>query len=296
MSAVEPPLEAKPPRRVRPVDEPIDASGILAFESRHGEAFQMSLTRHPFLELLLITAGGGVIQGDWGRRRCGRGDLVVLPPGMRHRIVDHPRQPISLYGLGIAQRWLASVPGSVGAIPEGIVPADTLGPLRLEHRMRRLLYTHGRGDPASRMAALAASLDLLSQVMLATGPPADRRRLAGSADLSREGAAAVGEADPMLESYLVWLQHNFFESQSLDDAVLACGMSRRSFTTAFRHRTGQTWLEYLNRLRVEHAIELLQTTDRKMTSIAFRCGFDDLSTFYRAFHRITGKRPGQWRR
>jgi len=296
-----------PPKRIAPVEERLDESGIWAFESQHGDEFQMDFTRHRFLKLLLITAGAGVIEGDWGKPVCKKGDLVVVPAEMRHKIVDSHRQPISLYGLGIAHKLFRPVDRVADTFPSGVLPAQQLGPLRLENRLRRLLYTHRKNDPLHRLASVAAALDLVAQVSLAVTTTGftvaeldqatgidDPQSFTSHSDESLAVAPRT-ESDPMIETYLTWLQHNFFEPQSIADAARACGMSRRGFTTAFRHHTSRTWLDHVNRLRVQHAITLLQTTNRKMTSIAFQCGFKDLSTFYRVMHRITGQRPGAFR-
>jgi AraC family L-rhamnose operon regulatory protein RhaS len=290
------------PKRIVPVEEKLDESGIWSFESQHGDTFQMDFTRHRFLKLLLITAGAGVIEGDWGEPVCKKGDLVVVPAGMRHKIVDSHRQPISLYGLGIAHKLFRPVDRVADTFPSGVLQAQQLGPLRLENRMRRLLYTHRQGDPLHRLASIAAALDLVAQISLAASTPGLPLGELDGVDVDDlqtpvlpPHAPAV-ESDPMIQTYLTWLQHNFFEPQSLGDAARACGLSRRGFTTAFRNQTGRTWLDHVNRLRVQHAVTLLQTTDRKMASIAFQCGFEDLSTFYRVMHRITGHRPGVYRR
>ncbi len=86
-----------------------------------------------------------------------------------------------------------------------------------------------------------------------------------------------------------------FEPLTLDSGASACDMSRRQFSAVFKKHVGMTWLQHLHRLRVKHAVELLKNTDRKITSIAFQCGFDDLTTFYRVMAKITGKRPGELR-
>ena len=119
----------------------------------------------------------------------------------------------------------------------------------------------------------------------------------------RETESAIGSRavpsqatiDPSLAAYLVWIERHFFEPVTLDAAAAACGVSRRHFTTLFRQSVGLTWLEYVHHLRVRHAVELLRNTDRKVTSIAFQCGFDDVTTFYRVVARVTGKRPGEIR-
>jgi AraC-like DNA-binding protein/mannose-6-phosphate isomerase-like protein (cupin superfamily) len=306
-------IDEKPSKRIVPVEVDLDESGIWAFESQHGDTFHMDPTRHRFLKLLLITAGAGVIEGDWGVPVCKKGDLVVVPAGMWHRIIDHHRQPISLYGLGIANKWFRPVDRVASVIPTGILKSEQLGPLKLENRMRRLLYAHRCDGPLNRLASLAAALDLVAQVSLAVTSQgfatsqlsttndfnqASFHDTAPSIDDTDERVAdeVATQSDPLIDSYLTWLQHNFFEPQTLADAARTCGMSRRGFTTAFRKHTGLTWLDHINRLRTQHAITLLETTNRKMASIAFQCGFEDLSTFYRVMHRVTGRRPGDYRR
>ena len=51
----------------------------------------------------------------------------------------------------------------------------------------------------------------------------------------------------------------------------------------------------MRQLRIDHAKKLLESTSRTVLSVAFECGFEDLSTFYRAFKRETSESPNQWR-
>ncbi|MGV3485897.1 MAG: helix-turn-helix domain-containing protein, partial [Planctomycetaceae bacterium] len=248
-----------------PVEETFSQTGIWAFESRHGEAFSMSTTAHRFPKLLLIREGSGHIEGDWGRLPCKTGDCVLVPPGLRHRIVDRSNHAISLYGLGIATRLFHCVPEMLAELPAGVFPAEQLKSLGVEHRLRRILYVDRRPDPASRLASVAASLELFAEVCLAL------RRAVAPTDKSVPESPRADDA--LLSAYLGWIEHHFFEPLTLDSAAAACGMSRRHFTTMFKQRVGMTWLAYLHHLRVRHATELLRHTDRKITSVAFQCGF-----------------------
>ena len=72
-------------------------------------------------------------------------------------------------------------------------------------------------------------------------------------------------------------------------------MSRRRFTTLFAEVTGQSWADHLAALRIEYAKTLLRETTRSIVSIAFECGYEELSSFYRAFKRAAGISPGEWR-
>ena len=63
----------------------------------------------------------------------------------------------------------------------------------------------------------------------------------------------------------------------------------------FHELTGETWLSHTRRLAVEHAQQRLFHTELPITSIAFECGFRDLSTFYRQFKKLSGMSPGEYR-
>lgn len=279
--------DAATARRTTPVRESMATHGLWVFESRHDEAFFMTPTRHPFLKLLYLREGTGTIEGDWGRVSCKTGDCVLVPAGLRHRVVDDPAAPISLYGLGIASQLLSFDSRLPGCLKSGIVPRSQVLLSPVEPKLRRLLYLNSLPTAPGRLAAVAVALEILAQLALGSEPT----------------TAAAAERDPdddrsgrLVDDYLQWLQSNFFEAISLDEAARACRLSRRHFTALFRQRTGTTWLAYVHRLRVRHAITLLQQTDHRVASIAFRCGFEDLSTFYRVLRRSTGKKPSDFRR
>ena len=56
-----------------------------------------------------------------------------------------------------------------------------------------------------------------------------------------------------------------------------------------------TFTDYLSRVRVEKAKNLLQNPHLRVSEIAFETGFDSISQFNRSFKRITGLAPTQFR-
>ncbi len=77
--------------------------------------------------------------------------------------------------------------------------------------------------------------------------------------------------------------------------LLILGMSRRRFTHLFRQVARSSWSSYLTRLRIDYACQLLRETSRSIIATAFECGYEDLSSFYRAFKRQRGLPPRVWR-
>lgn len=282
-------------RRSRPVPEIMFDCGIWVFESRHDETFFMSPTVHQFPKLLYFREGSGEMVADWPEplpknATCVSGDCVVVPANLQHRIIDHPNHPISLYGLAVDPKRVSYFSEIEPMIPCGRLSQQRAQQLNIEGRLRRLLYLVAQANPAFQLSAVAAAIDTFAQLAMAEQP--NRSFSSPVSKAHTEEYAGVPDA---IDEYLLWLHSNFFERLSVNRAARSCRMSRRKFTADFRERTGQTWLAYVNQLRVDHAVRLLSETDSKVTSIAFQSGFEDLSTFYRTVKRLTGKRPLDFR-
>jgi AraC family L-rhamnose operon transcriptional activator RhaR len=151
--------------------------------------------------------------------------------------------------------------------------------------IRRLLYEQADSRPGGRAMIVGLTLQLV-------------------AALARAPAAAPHPSDPdpagtdhrhAVERFLSELAHRFYEPVRIDRVADELGMSRRSFTRLFRETAGCSYAEYVERVRIEYACRLLRETTRGIAPIAFECGYEDLSCFYRAFKRHTKIPPGQWR-
>ncbi|HKA03415.1 MAG TPA: GlxA family transcriptional regulator [Acidimicrobiales bacterium] len=73
------------------------------------------------------------------------------------------------------------------------------------------------------------------------------------------------------------------------------GMSPRHLARLFRAETGTTVAHHVERVRVETARHLLESSDAGLDAIARRCGFGTVETFHRSFKRCTGITPGEHR-
>ena len=83
---------------------------------------------------------------------------------------------------------------------------------------------------------------------------------------------------------------------SLDDLAHEAQMSRSYYSTSFRKLNGVSVWEYIMNMRIENAQHLLETTDRSILDISGSCGYNNISNFNRAFRRVTGKTPREYRK
>ena len=67
---------------------------------------------------------------------------------------------------------------------------------------------------------------------------------------------------------------------------------RRVFTS-YMHMSP---LEYINKVRIQTACEILKKTDESIADIAYKCGFTTNSTFNRNFRQLMGMSPAEWRK
>lgn len=92
------------------------------------------------------------------------------------------------------------------------------------------------------------------------------------------------------------IRTNYTVPFSLRYASTMCEMSPTTFSQAFKERTGQTLIEFRNRIRLEAACEQLILLDTPVSQIALDCGFSDLSFFYTQFKSKYGMSPMAFRR
>ena len=79
----------------------------------------------------------------------------------------------------------------------------------------------------------------------------------------------------------------YSENISLEKAASIAATEKTYFSTFFRKKVGITFTDWLRRLRVAKAMEIMRTRNQSICDIAFEVGFGDLRSFERAFKRYT---------
>ena len=88
-----------------------------------------------------------------------------------------------------------------------------------------------------------------------------------------------------------YINENLSDKLLLKDIAAAACMSQTYFSSVFKKLNGISPCEYITIKRIEKAIFLIKTTNMTMLEIAGNCGFSSSSNFYKAFSKITGKKP-----
>jgi len=99
-----------------------------------------------------------------------------------------------------------------------------------------------------------------------------------------------------IKTMLSFIHSNY--SDELDTATIASNASigESECLRCFRATIGTTPIQYLKRYRIQQAAKLLAETGEKISDVAVRCGFQDMSYFTKAFREQLGCTPTQYRK
>lgn len=92
-----------------------------------------------------------------------------------------------------------------------------------------------------------------------------------------------------------YLKTHYAENITLGSASRYVNMSESYLSSIFKKETGMSFVEYLTRLRMEKAAELLKTTDMPSYLVAEKVGYDNINYFGRSFKKVMGVSPSHYR-
>jgi AraC-like DNA-binding protein len=153
------------------------------------------------------------------------------------------------------------------------------------------LIRTGVAESEAKRAGAESVLTKLSELMLIE---LVRRHLT---DLPAEQAGWLGGLrDPFVGKALALLHAEPARDWTIEDLARAVGQSRSVLAERFTFFVGAPPLQYLTRWRMQLAVEALARGDATMAGIAAQIGYESEASFSRAFKKVVGVPPSQWRR
>lgn len=98
-----------------------------------------------------------------------------------------------------------------------------------------------------------------------------------------------------LDTIMLYLHKNYQSHITLTDVASLISMSEASLTRFLKKWTGKTFVDNLNDIRISEAVCRLIDTSDSISEICYKCGFNNLSNFNRAFKRRKGSTPTEYR-
>ncbi len=249
---------------------------IFCYTSRAGDICDYMKSPRPRFFLAALLRGSARFESDQGEIfPVEEGDIVFIPQGTKYRSTwgkNGNNVYISLHfdfdpGFGFQNAETLML--------QKISKESAKGLLKKLESAYELYSAGGTGE----LSALACFYEVLATVL----------------PLLRRAARPV--SDRRLSPAIDYIRSHLSEDPPVSRLARLCGMSEPNLYLLFRRSLGESPVEYKNRLRIEHAMHLLETQkDLPIEQIADAAGFESAAYFRRRFKEHTGESPRDFRK
>lgn len=101
--------------------------------------------------------------------------------------------------------------------------------------------------------------------------------------------------DVMVIEAQQYIENNFAQKVSFEQLSAKFALGRRNFDRRFIKATGNTPLEYMQRVRIETAKRAFETTQKNINEVMYEVGYSDMKAFREVFRKVTGMSPLEYR-
>lgn len=254
-----------------------------------GDFLQMPVHWHEEMEVIAVKKGSGMVTVDRETYPVQAGGLVVVFPGQLHgigpgemeyeNIIFQPSMLMTGGNDSCTLRYLRPVAEQALARPL-LVEEGSQSWEEFREWVSRLDRVSDRREEGWQLAIKGLLFYLLALIA--------RRE-----DFQPE--ARPGKSRERIKSLLAYLEEHYGEEVSVEQAAALCYYSKSHFMKYFKQYMGIPFTSYVNDLRLARAAEQLLATEDKVTEVARRCGFGNISYFNRQFHRKYSMTPRQFR-
>lgn len=272
---------------------PLTQSDCFAVFARVKSGFDFPLHRHEEFELNFIRNGKGAKRVIGGHiEAIDDLELVLVGPNLQHGWFTHKCKSKDIHEV--------TVQFHRDLLDEKFLHRNQMSFIRnmFQQSLRGILFSKETAQAIMpRLVALpdktgfASVLELLSLLHdLSTSK--DMRTLS---DISFQATDSISYNSRRIETVMAYLNKNFEQDISLSEAAKLAAMSEVAFSRFFKTRTGKTFVDTLNEIRLGHASRLLIDTTQSVSEIAYRCGFNNMSNFNRIFRKKKQCTPKEFR-
>ena len=99
----------------------------------------------------------------------------------------------------------------------------------------------------------------------------------------------------IIDKAKVYINKNYDKDISINDIAMYVNLSKNYLGYLFKQNTGMNVIEYIHRIRIAHAREMMETSNKKIYEVANRVGYTDQHYFSLIFKKIVGVSPSDYK-
>ncbi len=270
---------------------PLTAEDSFLVFDRNKSEFDFPVHFHPECEINLIVNGKGVkrVVGDHVDEIEDL-ELVMIGPNLHHGWLTHNCKNKNIHEITIQFHE--------DLFDDKLLSRTIMKPIKdmLDRSVHGILFSkkttsdiYGRISEVSRLGGMDYFLELIS--ILYDLANSRNQKLLSTYTVERESF----ENSDKIKRVYEYVQDNYDKKITLAEVSELVNMSQVSFNRFIKKRTGKTFVDYVNDVRVGFAAIRLIEKDTNISEIAFDCGFNNIANFNRIFKKVKKCTPSQYK-
>ena len=248
--------------------------------------YVMPLHWHREFEVLRVTSGSFAIYLNNEMTVLYEGDAVFIPPGVLHRGEPHNAvYECVVFDLSICGGYKTTVAGElIRKIISGDVELSHVCP-QAEDDAVKLLEAAREKEELYELNSSALATSLLYALCSAN-------KTESSSSVSKRTAKRNAVMALLVEK----IESEYTHKITLRDLSEIAQINEKYLCRFFKEFTGQTPIDYINRLRIDRACYEMSVNKLNVTEAVYECGFNEISYFLKIFKKYKGITPGEYRK
>ena len=222
------------------------------------------------------------------------GTVGTMPPFLYHRTIPLSNQPYNTYLIKFTPDFAKPLTDAFGCNILDEIYSQLLNRFSTEMSSRILLYfqeMHDIYQSDSRYGSFRLQCMLCDLLLVILN-----NRLPNDMDENANQIIHKTPLTPPIIDAVYYMEQHYQENPSLETVALLSGYSVSHFSRLFHAQLGKTYSEYLTKIRIRHAQNLLLNTKKSVTEIALETGYLHTGNLSEQFKQQTGMTPLQYRK
>ncbi len=255
------------------------------FVDENHPQYIMPLHWHSEFEVLRVLSGRLNLYLNDSVHDMQAGDIIFIPSGTLHRGEPHDCvYDCAVFDLRIAAGYGAA---KISELIQPLISSDAIiesVPPETEETGARLLDTIAAKEPYYEISAAAIVAEVIYS-LYSSG--AIKREVGEDKRITHRRAVMTLLVDK--------IEREYTSKITLADLAEIAGMNEKYLCRFFKSYTGQTPIDYINRLRIDRACFEMTVNNMSVTDAAYECGFNELSYFSKIFKKYKEITPGKYK-